>query len=161
MPAGFTDDGVPVGVELLGPAWSEAKLLSIAYAYEQATHPRRPPSSTPALVNGRAPGTLTFVTNLGGAHVTFSFDQVAGTLAWDITATRPLVASLHRGTNGPALATLITNKSTESAGIVNLLEADRTALRNNGLTLVVRPMENPQHVERSPLRVALQGPRRH
>jgi Asp-tRNA(Asn)/Glu-tRNA(Gln) amidotransferase A subunit family amidase len=27
VPAGFTDDGVPVGLEMMGPAWSEAKLL--------------------------------------------------------------------------------------------------------------------------------------
>jgi Asp-tRNA(Asn)/Glu-tRNA(Gln) amidotransferase A subunit family amidase len=154
MPAGFTDDGVPVGIELMGEAWSEAKLLSMAYAYEQAAHPRRPPPTTPALVNGRAPGTLSFVTNLGGAHVTFSFDQIAGSLAWDATSTRPLVASLHRGEKGPALATLMTNKASEAAGSVSLLEADRTALRANGLYLVVRAMDHPDQVERAPLRVA-------
>lgn len=49
VPGGFTDDGVPVGVELLGRAWGEAGLLRLAYAYEQATHHRRPPASTPAL----------------------------------------------------------------------------------------------------------------
>src|SRR5262249_14645632 len=43
MPAGFTVDGVPVGVELLGEAWSEPQLLSMAYSYEQAVHPRRAP----------------------------------------------------------------------------------------------------------------------
>ena len=47
MPAGFTDDGVPVGLELLGAAWSEPQLLAMAFAYEQATHPRRPPPTTP------------------------------------------------------------------------------------------------------------------
>jgi Asp-tRNA(Asn)/Glu-tRNA(Gln) amidotransferase A subunit family amidase len=154
MPAGFTDDGVPVGVELLGPAWSEAKLLSMAYAYEQAAHPRRPPSTAPALINGKPPATMSFVTNLGGAHVTFTFDPIAGTLGWDVTSTRPLVASLHRGEKGPALATLITNKATEAGGSVALLEADRTTLRANGLFLVVRAMENPQNVQRAPLRVA-------
>jgi amidase len=49
VPAGFTEDGVPVGVELLGPAWSEGVLIRLAYAYEQAAHPRRPPVSTPPL----------------------------------------------------------------------------------------------------------------
>ena len=47
MPAGFTDDGVPVGFELLGEPFSEATLLRMAYAYEQAAKPRRPPKATP------------------------------------------------------------------------------------------------------------------
>ena len=47
MPAGFTDDGVPVGFELLGEPFSEATLLRMAYAYEQAVKPRRPPKTTP------------------------------------------------------------------------------------------------------------------
>ena len=49
MPAGFTPDGLPVGVELLGRPWSEGLLLKLGYAYEQATHHRRPPDSTPLL----------------------------------------------------------------------------------------------------------------
>ena len=153
VPAGFTDDGVPVGLELLGPAWSEATLLSIAFSYEQATQPRQAPAATPALTNGRAPSTLNFIVNLGGAHVTFSFEPIAGTLAWDVTSTRPLVASVHRGPKGPALATLITGKATEAAGIVTLLPADRAALRANALFLAVRTTSTPNQVERAPLRV--------
>jgi amidase len=49
VPGGFTPDGLPVGVELLGRAWSEPQLIKFAYAYEQATRHRRPPASTPAL----------------------------------------------------------------------------------------------------------------
>jgi amidase len=41
--------GVPVGAELLGPDYSEARLLAYAYAYEQAANPRKPPASTPRL----------------------------------------------------------------------------------------------------------------
>ncbi|HEY7290643.1 MAG TPA: amidase family protein [Vicinamibacterales bacterium] len=49
VPAGFADDGMPVGVELLGRPFSEADLLALAYSYEQATHHRRPPPLTPPL----------------------------------------------------------------------------------------------------------------
>ena len=52
LPAGFTDDGVPVGIELLGKPFGEAELIAMAFAYEQRTSPRRPPSRTPSLVNG-------------------------------------------------------------------------------------------------------------
>jgi amidase len=49
VPAGFTTDRMPVGVELIGRAWNEALLLRLGYAYEQATKHRRPPASTPPL----------------------------------------------------------------------------------------------------------------
>ena len=49
VPAGFTPDGLPVGVELLGRAWSEPQLIKLAYSYERATRHRRPPQSTPPL----------------------------------------------------------------------------------------------------------------
>jgi amidase len=49
VPGGFTPDGLPVGLELLGRAWSEPQLIKFAYAYEQATRHRRPPDSTPPL----------------------------------------------------------------------------------------------------------------
>ena len=47
VPAGF-EFGLPVAITFMGPAWSEAKLLNLAYAYEQATHARRPPRLAPA-----------------------------------------------------------------------------------------------------------------
>ena len=56
VPAGVTNDGLPIGLELLGRAFDEARLLALAYSYEQASHPRQPPFSAPPLVNGRAPG---------------------------------------------------------------------------------------------------------
>jgi aspartyl-tRNA(Asn)/glutamyl-tRNA(Gln) amidotransferase subunit A len=37
FPCGFTEEGLPVGMQLIGPRWGEAKLLSIAAAYEDAT----------------------------------------------------------------------------------------------------------------------------
>ena len=44
MPAGFTPDGLPIGVELLGRPLADTRLLSLAYDYEQSVHPRRPPA---------------------------------------------------------------------------------------------------------------------
>jgi aspartyl-tRNA(Asn)/glutamyl-tRNA(Gln) amidotransferase subunit A len=37
VPCGFTRDGLPVGLQLIGPAFQEATLLRIASSYEQAT----------------------------------------------------------------------------------------------------------------------------
>lgn len=44
LPAGFAEDGLPVGLELLGPRWSDARLLAFAHALEQAIDRRRPPA---------------------------------------------------------------------------------------------------------------------
>jgi Asp-tRNA(Asn)/Glu-tRNA(Gln) amidotransferase A subunit family amidase len=47
---GFTREGtLPAGLQMLGRPWSEPTLLKLAYAYEQGTHHRRPPSSAPPL----------------------------------------------------------------------------------------------------------------
>ena len=37
-------EGLPVGLSFVGSAWSEGKLISYAYAFEQATHASRPPT---------------------------------------------------------------------------------------------------------------------
>jgi aspartyl-tRNA(Asn)/glutamyl-tRNA(Gln) amidotransferase subunit A len=44
IPCGFTREGLPVGLQLIAPKWAEARLLSIALAYEEATdwHNRHP-----------------------------------------------------------------------------------------------------------------------
>ena len=49
VPAGFTTDALPVGLEFLGRPFTEGLLLGLAYAYEQGTHRRKPPATTPAL----------------------------------------------------------------------------------------------------------------
>lgn len=43
VPAGFIA-GLPVGMTLMGPAWSEGSLIKYAYAFEQATRHRRAPT---------------------------------------------------------------------------------------------------------------------
>jgi amidase len=42
VPMGLID-GLPVGITFAGPAWSEARLLAVAYDYEQASQARVPP----------------------------------------------------------------------------------------------------------------------
>jgi amidase len=46
VPVGYAF-GLPVGLSLIGPAWSEPVLIRLAYAYEQLARPRRPPRFLP------------------------------------------------------------------------------------------------------------------
>jgi amidase len=48
-PTGAVVNPAPFGVTFSGPAFSEPKLLALAYAFEQATHHREPPASVPSL----------------------------------------------------------------------------------------------------------------
>jgi len=43
VPMGHSN-GLPLGLVFMGPAWSDAKLLRIGYAYEQLTGARQPPT---------------------------------------------------------------------------------------------------------------------
>jgi Asp-tRNA(Asn)/Glu-tRNA(Gln) amidotransferase A subunit family amidase len=49
VPMGYTRGTLPIGITFFGRAWSEPALIRLAYGYEQATHHRRPPASTPPL----------------------------------------------------------------------------------------------------------------
>lgn len=49
VPCGFTETGLPVALQLVGPAWSEPLLVAVAAWYQSVTdwHTRRPPDRSP------------------------------------------------------------------------------------------------------------------
>ena len=49
VPAGYVDGHLPIGVSFIGGEFSEAELIAFAYAFEQATEVRVPPSFLPTL----------------------------------------------------------------------------------------------------------------
>lgn len=72
IPSGYQSDGAPYGITLLGTAYSEATLISLAYSYEQASMLRLPPTSTPPLPGEMfeyepvpEPGTIVGITVFG------------------------------------------------------------------------------------------------
>jgi Asp-tRNA(Asn)/Glu-tRNA(Gln) amidotransferase A subunit family amidase len=90
IPAGFTGDGLPVGIELLGRAFTDVRLVSLGYAFEQLGRRRRAPFSTPALTNGKAPATLALAAAAGVpsgrvVRASFAFDRSTGTLDYRVS----------------------------------------------------------------------------
>ncbi len=49
VPAGFTRDQLPAGITFLGRPYDDGNMIKFAYAYEQATKHRQPPSSVTPL----------------------------------------------------------------------------------------------------------------
>jgi amidase len=49
VPMGYTYEDLPSGLQIMGRPWSEPQLIEIAFAYEQTTRHRRPPTTVPPL----------------------------------------------------------------------------------------------------------------
>lgn len=143
MPAGFTADGLPIGLELLGSEFAEAQLLTLAYAWEQAAKPRRAPFSTPALVKGLAPPAVSVETvvpaNAPGepwARVAFIYDRTTGALRYEATTSslgteRVLALTLQRsveGKPGPIIAHLLGAGQASAASTLVMRGRDREDL---------------------------------
>lgn len=131
LPAGFTDNGLPVGMELLGQFFDDASLLAIAYSYEQAEQIRQAPSVTPRLVNGLAPSATTIELSFNQQGVAvetrFNFDITTNQLHYQVRVDRRNPAELYAVTliideaegfelNDPIVLNLIGPESTQSSG---------------------------------------------
>ncbi|MDX1567150.1 MAG: amidase family protein [Longimicrobiales bacterium] len=93
IPAGFTDDGVPVGLELLGRPMDDQRLVAMAHAWEELASPRRAPFRTPPLDDARAPEPV--VIPAAGSEpdtaepplvATFAVDLARGELDYEVAA---------------------------------------------------------------------------
>jgi Asp-tRNA(Asn)/Glu-tRNA(Gln) amidotransferase A subunit family amidase len=154
-PAGLTDDGLPIGMELLGGAFAEAQLLRIADAYERAVKPRRPPTTTPPLVHGRAPSPAKYVAAARTTAVSvsgrFAFDPTRGMLAYEVAAAGLDAGALHAvalhrtidGQTGPAVVRLIEGGRLAASGRVPLTAAVRQDLQSGRLALVAHSSAGP------------------
>lgn len=59
VPCGFHSDGLPIGIQIVGRAFDERRILEIGHAYESATqwHLQIPPSATAPIASDSDPGT--------------------------------------------------------------------------------------------------------
>jgi amidase len=159
IPAGFTSDGLPVGIELLGRAFGDVRLVSLGYAFEQLAPRRRPPFTTPPLTNGRAPAAVAFSTtaraplgsSTAAARAAFTFDRVSATLRYDVTVTGVQAArvqavalrSREPGGRMRVVQRLVGPVATASTGAVVLSAVDRDALASGQLLLTLVGTDRP------------------
>ena len=161
MPAGFTTDGLPVGVELLGGVFTEATLLKFAYGWEQATKPRRAPFSTPPLVNGLAPAPVSFDITTGGGTVKFMYDRTTGALRYDASTAamgtdRVIALTLQRSDGdkpGPIIAHILAPNQASGAGTLTMRGRDREDLVAGRLYAHFYTRQSPLGTGRTQIRV--------
>jgi amidase len=157
VPAGFTTDGLPIGLELLGNAFTEPRLLALGYAWEKHDPIRRPPFSAPALAGRAAPPPLSFVTTTAASAnistsltVKFTFDQTTGDLSYiaAVKGAAPdevLSAWIHQGAageSGGAVFQLLRRGDIESAGAIRLRPNDHSRLREGRFYVALYTRQN-------------------
>jgi len=145
MPAGFTSDGVPVGIEVLARPFEESRLMSIGFAYEKISNTRRPPQRTPSLVGEALEYEFDFESS--NARGELYLDRPTQTLHYEfglagIRDRDILAINLHRGgfdANGPVIDLLGRNRS----GSVAIRNEDLDDLLANGLYIAVYTRDAP------------------
>jgi Asp-tRNA(Asn)/Glu-tRNA(Gln) amidotransferase A subunit family amidase len=146
LPAGFTADGLPVGVELLAEPFSEGRLIALAYAWEQLAEPRRAPDRTPSLVSDVL--SYRFEVQSPLAKGKLHLDRPSQTLHYDlrfkgVRNRNILDIKLHHGApgvNGPVIELL----GKERKGSVLISNSDLDDLVEGSLYLVAYTRNNPR-----------------
>ncbi len=158
MPAGFTPDGLPIGLELIGRPLHDARLVSMAYDYETSARPRVAPSTTPPLVSGAAPAATNYAIDVREGVMTvrgtLSFDAPRRTLTYSIAVAGVSAADVYAisvdrdsaGTKGPMVFRFTGEGMAVAKGSVTIGEAERRLLVAGRLVLVVYSKAKPKGV---------------
>jgi Asp-tRNA(Asn)/Glu-tRNA(Gln) amidotransferase A subunit family amidase len=165
IPAGFTENELPVGVELLGRPFDDQRLVAMAYAFEQSSNLRRIPPTTPPLVDAEAPELVTFEVLLEGEGVSgartgdegvsgvarFTLDRTSNEFSYSISIQGIDAREVHSmllqefggETFGRVLVPLSGPERGEAEGAVRLSAAHRAALESGRLVLRVFTRDQP------------------
>ena len=150
LPAGFTNDGLPVGLEMMGKPFDDAKLVAMAYAFEQSSGGvrRRAPLTTPVLRNGRAPAAQLYRANVGAAVAAFRYDAFRNELHYEVTvpasartSSQAVVLRRTDATSSGAARVRVVHRLVgpgvaSASGVIPLGELDRRALGEGRLGIL-------------------------
>ncbi len=185
VPAGFTAGGLPVGLELMGRGFDDARLVAMGFAFEQATDHRRAPHTTPPLVGGRAPEAIRFQVMARGeggeAEGRFTYDATTSTLAYEVSLTGQAAAEAEAVTlrrpdrevgeddpddpddpSGDSDAPVVVHRlagpgQSSASGSITLNAADRAALWEGAMIMSVHTTSYPMEGARGTLSLPRPG----
>jgi amidase len=147
VPAAFTRDGLPVGLELVGRPFGEVDLLRMGRAFERIETVRRRPPTTPPLAAGLTgmPATFQASTGIGpapdvqpGFEAWFRLDRTRSVLAFEIEVlgvepTDLILGAVRRGPNGPIAGRVLRSGETRAIGELLLTSSGLEALGSGEL----------------------------
>lgn len=154
LPAGFTADGLPVGVELLARPHADGRLVALGFAWEKAAAPRRPPQRTPSLISDVLAYPFEVESQQLGGELLFDRPTQALRYALEVTGAEPgdiVELRLHRGgagENGPVIALL----GPDLEGSVPIRNDDLADLLSGNLYLALYTQDTPRAAARGQLR---------
>lgn len=152
MPAGFTADGFPVGIEFLSRAFDELRLLSMGASMERLWPIRRAPASTPdlgldtqaelrtanqaELRKANEPELRSAASGTADVKTAFTWDSASKLLTYDVAVSGVqsadlILVALHRGEPGqlgPVIAPLVRTGFLSATGQVPLRDTERDDL---------------------------------
>ena len=161
--AGFTESGLPIGMEMIGRTLEDSRLVAIGFAFEQGTEHRREPWSTPPLVNKKRPGVLSVNARPGvpegivasgssvvlNAEVVFASDlgaleyalTISGVAAGDVTG---VALRYPQGDGDWQILHLLSRPGAlASEGTVLLSEPQRRSLNLGEMHMIVLTRQHP------------------
>jgi amidase len=157
MPAGFTAAGVPVGLELMGRPFSDARLVSLGFAFEQSGSRRMAPPTTPPLASAGDPmGAATHVTaGSATARALLNFDPGQSAVEWDVVVTGApagqvlgvYLQAVDSAGRRMVLHRLVAPGSLRGAGRGPLRPSEREALREGRVSVRLLSRGNPEGSE--------------
>ena len=156
IPAGFTERGLPVGLELLGRSLDDARLVAFAFAYEAAHPKRQPPLRTPPLAGGATPPPVRIATDPpsgDGVDAIMGVDLPTGTLSYRITISDTAPADVYgtvlrrtSGEDGPVVVLRLGGpEEPDITGAVDLSPRLLLDIMNGDLELLVHTSHGPDY----------------
>lgn len=153
FPAGYADDGLPVGLEMIGREFGEFDLIRLAYAFERATRHRQSPYSTPSLITPPRPVSIEIeqVFEQTGLKAQFTLDRERRELAFAVSIhgvldNQVLFTHIHRivsgGAHGPVLHLLGGRGQSRVSGRLPLSARDLNDLLAGNLYVDVHTNKN-------------------
>lgn len=155
LPVGFSQSGLPIGIDLLSEPLSDERLLAIGYAIESILKPRKPPLSTPALVDARAPTPKETTLNIDSiASVFFRLDVSQHRLQYQtqyFSDEEIYAICLHSSKQGPVIDCVSGIERRRSSGSILLSYEQINALQNGDIYLRVFSPKDPKGQNSTPL----------